>query len=85
MMLSTDQLCTKMAAPPTVHGIALRVLSDGYLAKGDSVKEAKDALEKGLGLCKVWLALTLSVSDEKQRKKGGTKMFFCFVFYRPYN
>jgi len=52
MMLSTDKLCCKVVAPPTVHGIALRVLSDAYLKKGDTA-EAKRALERGLALCKV--------------------------------
>ena len=34
-----------------IRGLAMRVLSDAYLAKGDT-KEAKAALEKGLALCK---------------------------------
>lgn len=51
MMHSTDALCSKVVAPPTIHGLAMRVLSDAYLAKGEK-KEAKAALEKGLALCK---------------------------------
>ena len=34
MMNSTDQLCSKVVAPPTVHGLAMRVLSDAYVKKG---------------------------------------------------
>jgi hypothetical protein len=33
MMHSTDALCSKVVAPPTIHGLAMRVLSDAYLAK----------------------------------------------------
>ncbi|EEH51812.1 uncharacterized protein MICPUCDRAFT_49762 [Micromonas pusilla CCMP1545] len=51
MMLSTDELCHKVIAPPTIHGLAMRVLSDAYLAK-DNMEDAKKALEKGLSLCK---------------------------------
>lgn len=35
MMHSTDALCNKVVAPPTIHGLAMRVLSDAYLAKGE--------------------------------------------------
>ena len=45
MMLSTDELCHKVIAPPTIHGLAMRVLSDAYLAK-DNMEDAKKALEK---------------------------------------
>ena len=48
---STDQLCSKVVAPPTVHGLAMRVLSDAYVKKGE-LESAKAALEKGLALCK---------------------------------
>ena len=51
MMLSADELCHKVIAPPTIHGLAMRVLSDAYLAK-DNMEDAKKALEKGLSLCK---------------------------------
>ena len=34
MMNSTDALCAKVVAPPTIHGLAMRVLSDAYVAKG---------------------------------------------------
>ena len=51
MMNSTDQLCSKVVAPPTVHGLAMRVLSDAYVKKGE-LESAKAALEKGLALCK---------------------------------
>lgn len=51
MMLSTDKLCSKVVAPPTIHGLAMRVLSDAYVAKQD-LPNAKKALEKGLALCK---------------------------------
>ena len=51
MMVSTDKLCSKVVAPPTIHGLAMRVISDAYVAKGD-LAEAKAALEKGLALCK---------------------------------
>ena len=37
--------------PPTVHGLAMRVLSDAYVKKGE-LESAKAALEKGLALCK---------------------------------
>ena len=90
MMTSTDALCSRVVAPPTVHGLALRVLADAYLYKaragegeattmdaddaggasagegggegGDNdsggdgkpyVERAKDALNKGLNICKV--------------------------------
>jgi len=93
MMTSTDALCSRVVAPPTVHGLALRVLADAYLykahagegeattmnAEGDGagdvggagddggdgndnnsggadkpyVERAKDALNKGLNICKV--------------------------------
>ena len=36
MMHSTDALCSKVVAPPTIHGLAMRVLSDAYLAKGEN-------------------------------------------------
>ena len=51
MMNSTDALCAKVVAPPTIHGLAMRVLSDAYVAKGQ-LGNAKAALEKGLALCK---------------------------------
>jgi tetratricopeptide (TPR) repeat protein len=51
MMTSTDALCSRVVAPPTVHGLAMRVISDAYVAKGD-LAEAKKALQKGLDLCK---------------------------------
>ena len=51
MMISTDKLCSKVVAPPTIHGLAMRVISDAYVAKGD-LTEAKKCLEKGLALCK---------------------------------
>ena len=50
-MHSTDALCSKVVAPPTIHGLAMRVLSDAYLAKGEK-EPAKEALEKGLALCR---------------------------------
>mmetsp|Transcript_25628 Transcript_25628/g.40962 ORF Transcript_25628/g.40962 Transcript_25628/m.40962 type:complete len:256 (-) Transcript_25628:595-1362(-) len=52
MMHSTDALCSKVVAPPTIHGLAMRVLSDAHLAKGEKT-EARAALEKGLALCAV--------------------------------
>lgn len=51
MMTSTDALCSRVVAPPTVHGLAMRVISDAYMAKNDP-ESAKAALEKGLALCK---------------------------------
>ena len=51
MMISADQLCARVVAPPTIHGLAMRVISDAYVAKGELV-EAKKALQKGLDLCK---------------------------------
>ena len=33
MMKSTDALCSRVVAPPTVHGLALRILADAYLQK----------------------------------------------------
>ena len=35
MMVSTDKLCSKVVAPPTIHGLVMRVISDAYVAKGD--------------------------------------------------
>ena len=51
MMTSTDALWSRVVAPPTIHGLAMRVISDAYVAKGD-LGEAKKALQKGLDLCK---------------------------------
>lgn len=33
MMKSTDALCSRVVAPPPVHGLALRILADAYLQK----------------------------------------------------
>ena len=51
MMISADQLCARVVAPPTIHGLAMRVISDAYVAKGE-LADAKKALQKGLDLCK---------------------------------
>ena len=39
MMSSTDALCSRVAAPPTVHGLALRVLADAYVRKAERASE----------------------------------------------
>ena len=46
MMSSTDALCSRVAAPPTVHGLALRVLADAYVRKAERASERG---EKGGG------------------------------------
>lgn len=46
MMSSTDALCSRVAAPPTVHGLALRVLADAYVRKAERESERG---EKGGG------------------------------------
>ena len=40
MMSSTDALCSRVAAPPTVHGLALRVLADAYVRKAELESES---------------------------------------------
>ena len=49
MMKSTDALCSRVVAPPTVHGIALRVLADAYMEKaaGRMENETVEASESG--------------------------------------
>jgi len=45
MMTSTDALCSRVVAPPTVHGLALRVLADAYLYKAATEAEGASAGE----------------------------------------
>ena len=49
MMKSTDALCSRVVAPPTVHGIALRVLADAYMEKaaGRTESGTVEASESG--------------------------------------
>jgi len=46
MMKSTDALCSRVVAPPTVHGLALRVLADAYLEKAAG-RGSKETVEGG--------------------------------------
>jgi hypothetical protein len=48
MMNSTDALCAKVVAPPTIHGLAMRVLSDAYVAKGPA-RERESRAGEGPG------------------------------------
>mmetsp|Transcript_30403 Transcript_30403/g.58462 ORF Transcript_30403/g.58462 Transcript_30403/m.58462 type:complete len:174 (-) Transcript_30403:1095-1616(-) len=47
ILKSVDDLCQRSEAPPTVHGLGLRVLSDALLLSGQ-VDEARDALVRGI-------------------------------------
>lgn len=46
ILRSVDDLCKRAEAPPTVHGLGLRVLSDALLLNGQ-VDEARTALQEG--------------------------------------
>jgi len=43
MMKSTDALCSRVVAPPTIHGLALRVLADAYVQKAAGRGEGEAA------------------------------------------
>lgn len=47
ILKSVDELCKRSEAPPTVHGLGLRVLSDALLLNGQ-LDEARDALTEGV-------------------------------------
>lgn len=52
MMHSTDALCSKVVAPPTIHGLAMRVLSDAYLAKGENEAGLRVRAQNPAQLCR---------------------------------
>lgn len=47
ILKSVDDLCKRTEAPPTVHGLGLRVLSDALLLSGQ-IDEARQALQDGI-------------------------------------
>ena len=47
MMKSTDALCSRVVAPPTVHGLALRILADAYVQKATERSANDDGGENG--------------------------------------